>query len=159
MTETVSPTGASETLDRSAAPSALANLLRSEDYRVKMADVDAASIIYFASPLRWKEMIFSNWLADLGHPLREMLDNRAGCPCVECNVRYRYPLRLDDVVRLDLFAVHVGRSSIGLRVTATTPEGVLANEVTTRNVWTDFQSDGPMSSQPMPDWLRSALLA
>lgn len=132
-------------------------VLRVEEYRVKMADVDAASIIYFASPLRWKEMIFTNWLADIGHPLREMLDGGAGCPCVECSVRYRYPLRLDDVIRLELVATHVGRSSIGLRVSATTSKDVLAVEVNTRNVWTDFQSDGPMSSRPMPEWLRSAL--
>ena len=35
---------------------------------VTMADVDAAGIIYFASPLRWAEKLFTTWAHEMGHP-------------------------------------------------------------------------------------------
>ena len=45
-----------------------------------MADVDAAGIIYYASPLRWAEVLLGDWLEQSGHSIAAMLGGRRGDP-------------------------------------------------------------------------------
>ena len=48
--------------------------------RVVMADVDAASILYFATPYRWQELLFTGWMHSIGHPVSGLLGSGRGCP-------------------------------------------------------------------------------
>lgn len=42
-------------------------MLIERGWRVAMADVDAAGVIYYGSPPRWAEMLLGDWLDGLGH--------------------------------------------------------------------------------------------
>lgn len=131
-------------------------MLATQSYRVQMADVDAASVIYYASPLRWNEMLFTGWLASIGHRLRDLLDAGVGCPCVESAARYLRPIHLDDELELQLRGEGAGRSSARMRLTVTDAGGELAAEVTTRNVWVELARHGAMRSAPLPEWFRAS---
>lgn len=130
--------------------------LRTESYRVRMSDVDAAGIIYYANPYLWREGVFSNWLADIGHPQVSLIATATSAPCVASGAVYHRPLHLDDVVELQLWASRPGRSSFKMNMDIIDPVGELAVSVHTTNVWTRVL-EGRMESAPLPDWLRSAL--
>ncbi len=133
-------------------------VLQRSEYTVRMADVDAASVIYFASPLRWQEMLVSEWYIRCGHSLSDQLARGTCCPVAEVRVTYHRPLRLDDPLTLELAVERTGRTSFGLSMTGTTPTGEVAVRVHTTNVWTESGSDGNARPMPLPDWLEAALL-
>ena len=145
----------STTVTATNAPSG-ARMIQRRDYRVPMADVDAAGILYYASPYRWKEVLFTTWLAETGHPLREMLESGVGMPCVRSSASYLEPVRLDDVLHQTLTAAWLGRSSLGLQMDARTSSGTLVVQVRTTNVWLAEDADGRMRSVEVPGWLREA---
>lgn len=131
-------------------------VLIEQPYRVPMADVDAAQVLYYASPYRWKEMLFTQWLAQTGRPLVTLLHDGQGFPCVASSARYLCPVRLDDVVDLVLVGERVGRTSLGLRLDAYLPSGRLAVIVETANVWLERSDDGDSAPAPVPGWIRDA---
>lgn len=138
------------------------DLLSTMDLRVAMGDVDAARIIYFVAPQRWQEALFTGWLQETGHPLSDMIADGHAVPTVSCTADYLSPLRLDDRVRLELRAGHVGRSSFSVQCDVLRqPDRTLAVRVVSSHVWARF-SDGPdggVEAEPMPQWLRDALRA
>jgi acyl-CoA thioester hydrolase len=124
-------------------------------YRLCMVDVDAAQVIYFASPYRWHEGVLSNWLADIGHPISRMLaDEHQAMPAIASSARYLRPLRLDDVVTLELVIDRIGTTSLAIGTDVRAADGELAAQVRTTNVWTVFHEDGTLSPTAVPDWFR-----
>ena len=57
-------------------------MLIERSWRVTMADVDAAGIIYYASPLRWAEVLLGDWLEQTGHSIATMLGGNEAIPVV-----------------------------------------------------------------------------
>jgi hypothetical protein len=53
-------------------------VLHQADYTVRMADVDAASVIYYAAPLRWQEALVSEWFIRCGHRLSDQIAQGTG---------------------------------------------------------------------------------
>ncbi|HEX3591116.1 MAG TPA: thioesterase family protein [Pseudonocardiaceae bacterium] len=139
-------------------------MLRSEHALVTMADVDAAGIIYFATPLRWAERMSTGWLNEIGHSLTSMFAAGVTIPAVAVQVEYRSQLTLDDQVRLELSAEAVGTTSFTLRC-----EGFVGDAATaavcsrTTHVYTRFTNPAlggeGAAKEPVPDWLRTALTA
>src|ERR1700685_2786335 len=80
-----------------------------------MADVDAAGIIYYASPLRWAEVLLGDWLEESGHGIAAMLGAGEATPVVAVEVRSRAPPGLDDPLRLGLSAQRIGHTSFTIR--------------------------------------------
>lgn len=119
-------------------------------YRVPMADVDAAQVLYYATPFRWKELAFTDWLARTGHPLVGLLAAGQGFPCVSAAAQYYRPVRLDDVVEFVLLLEKTGRTSLELRLDVIGPDGEVVVRVTTTNVWLNGSRPAPL-----PAWLRS----
>jgi acyl-CoA thioesterase FadM len=121
--------------------------------RVTMADVDAAAILYFATPYRWQELLFTGWMHAIGHPVSGLLGSGRGCPAVQSSCRYLRPLRLDDFVHCELACEETGGESfeVGMRGYDES-SGELAVQTATRHVWVE---DG--ASAPLPDWLRERL--
>jgi YbgC/YbaW family acyl-CoA thioester hydrolase len=132
-------------------------VLQQAEYTVRMADVDAASVIYYASPLRWQEALVSEWFIRCGHRLSDQIAQGTGCPVVEVRVTYHRPLRLDDPLTLALTVEHAGRTSFGLSMLGRTPEGELAVQVHTVNVWTSSGPGGDLRPMPLPAWLQDEL--
>ena len=132
-------------------------------WRVTMADVDAAGVIYYGSPLRWAEMLLGDWLDGRGHSISAMLGRHEAIPAVGVEVRYRSPLSLDDRCRLSLSAVRVGRTSFTVRCAAGGPRGDgAAVEVDTTHAYVRHGGHKPgrgvsFERQPLPAWLREPL--
>jgi acyl-CoA thioesterase FadM len=134
--------------------------LATAEQRVAMGDVDAARIIYFVAPYRWQEALFTGWLQTIGHPLVDLIGTGYAVPTVSCTADYLHALRLDDWVRLELRADHIGESSFRVRcdmvrVSDETP----CVRTLSSHVWAAL-ADGPegrVRAEPMPDWLRNAL--
>ena len=128
-------------------------LLHEVRLRVAMADVDAASILYFATPYRWQELLFTGWMQSIGHPVSELLRSGCGCPAVRSSCSYLRPLRLDDFVRCELACEEIGTTSFEIAMRGyEDASGELAVQTATRHVWVQ---DGV--SAELPDWLRAAL--
>jgi YbgC/YbaW family acyl-CoA thioester hydrolase len=150
-------------------------MLCTDRFLVTMADVDAAGIIYFASPLRWAEKLYTHWIHGLGHPHRQLFSEGIATPAVNVTVDYRSHLSLDDEIQLDLTAARIGTTSFTLRlevfvkqyggpVTPRPRDGPAAVEVRTTHVFShyahpSYDSDARTVKQPLPEWLRSALEA
>ena len=121
-----------------------------------MGDVDAARIIYYVSPLRWHEALFTEWLRVVGHPLSDILASGAATPCVEATIKYMAPLLLDDHIELTLYVDHIGNSSFVLRSSVDKPSRVNCVEVRAVYVWAEFGQSGPTGAKQLPDWLRGS---
>lgn len=132
-------------------------------WRVTMADVDGAGIIYYASPLRWAEVLFGDWLEQLGHPISAMLAAGEATPAVDVRVRYRSLLSLDDHCRLELSTERVGRTSFSVRCDVRGPgDGQVAVDTVVTHAYVSYTHPGSgggagARTQPLPPWLRKAL--
>lgn len=132
-------------------------VLAESTYRVPMADVDAATILYYATPYRWREQLYTSWLAAIGHPLVDLLASGDGCPCVASSAEYVRPVRLDDVLSFRLVADEVGRTSFSDRFEARAADGEVSVIVRATQVWVEAGADGALTPAPLPGWLRAAL--
>lgn len=138
-------------------------MLIERSWRVTMADVDAAGIIYYASPLRWAEVLLGDWLEESGHSIAAMLDAGEATPVVGVEVRYRAPLGLDDHLRLGLSAQRIGHTSFTTRCDVWGPRADHpAVEVIVTHTFGGYAPPRPgqgavVSKQTLPPWLRKAL--
>ena len=126
-----------------------------------MADVDAAGIIYYATPLRWAERVTSAWLAEIGLSVRRILAEGAGFPAVRTEVLYRRPLAVDDVVQSSLSMERVGRTSFTALVQFRREGdgGDVAVEVRTVQAWVRIGDDArgrTLVVEELPAALRAA---
>lgn len=140
-------------------PSRRDPVLWRDRHRLTMGDVDAAGIVFYANPYRWRDVVYTGWLLSIGHPLSQLLDSGFATPCVASSARYLAPIGLDDVVDLSLVAERVGTSSFDLRMDAAMAGQDPAVEVRTTNVWAARKPGGGLSAQPLPDWLVKNLSA
>lgn len=137
-------------------------MLHTERALVTMADVDAAGIIYFATPLRWAERMSTGWLHATGHSLASLFASGVTIPAVAVHVDYRSHLKLDDPVRLELSADAVGTTSFTFRCDAFPGDsGTAAVRSRVTHVYTRFTNPAiggaGATKEPVPDWLRTAL--
>jgi len=138
-------------------------VLIERSWRVTMADVDAAGIIYYASPLRWAEVLLGDWLEQAGHSISAMLGAGEAIPVVGVEVRYRAPLGLDDHLRLGLSAQRIGNTSFTTRCDVWGPRtGQPAVEVAVTHAFGGYApprsgQGAVVSKQALPPWLRKAL--
>ena len=129
--------------------------LRVMDKRVTMADVDAAGILYFASPYRWLEEHVTGWLIDRNHPLSDLLKEGHAFPCVSSSASYSAPVRVDDILEVTLHPLHVGRTSFALGAQCRRDDGTHVVSVAAWHVWVEL-GESPRS-MPLPTWLRKSL--
>ena len=140
-------------------------MLIERSWRVTMADVDAAGIIYYASPLRWAEVLLGDWLEQSGHSIASMLGGGEAIPVVGVEARYRAPLGLDDHLRLRLSAQRIGMTSFTTRCDVWGPRaGQPAAEVAVTHAFGGYAPPRPgqgavVTKQALPPWLRKALAA
>lgn len=123
--------------------------------RVRFAHVDAAGIAYF--PRIW-EMIdgaVEDWSRETLGPGRGAthLDRRLGTPVVDTRARFLRPSRLDDLLRLEVRVLGLGRSSLNLAVSGSCG-GEVRFEAELRQVLVDLAA---MGATPWPDDWRAAI--
>lgn len=129
---------------------------------VAMSDVDAAGIIYYATPLRWAEKLFTTWIHSTGHSHRRMFGEGIATPAVHVTVDYRSHIALDDEVALELTASRIGTTAFTLCCEAFVGGSAAAVEVQTTHVYTryvhpSYAAAPRTQKEPIPAWLREEL--
>lgn len=133
--------------------------------RVRMADTDAAKLIFFGCVFRWADVLFTDWFLATSKPLSQHFADGVGFPAVRTESEYLYPLGLDDEIELELWTGHVGDHSFSLVTRVFVRVEGERREAVNARVWHAYvemrpgtDRDAPeVSTAPLPSWLRDAL--
>ncbi len=83
--------------------------------RIYYEDTDAAGIVYYANYLRFAERARTEWLREIGHPHRAMIDGPGLAFAVRrCLADYLKPARLDDLLSVESVVTEVKAASLDL---------------------------------------------
>lgn len=124
-----------------------------ETFRLGMDGVDGFQIVYFARYWDWYEHTFEGFLAAAGHALQDLLGAGVGVPVVHAEMDYRRPLRLGDLVRVEVVLAEVGHRSCRFLVTYRDEQGDITAE---GEVVHTFAAVG-MGPADAPSWLAALL--
>jgi acyl-CoA thioesterase FadM len=131
---------------------------------VSLGDVDAAGIIYYVSPFRWAEALFSEWLVEVGMSLSSILAAGNGAPAVHAEASYRDSLRLDDLVVAEASVAKLSNRSYTVLTSFTrVGDDAWAVQVQTTHVWVERSLDDDratvLAAAPVPGRLAGLLEA
>jgi 1,4-dihydroxy-2-naphthoyl-CoA hydrolase len=83
---------------------------------IRLADTDAAGVVYFASTLSLCHEAYEEALAEAGVPLRELLDDAdLLVPISKCEADYVRPLHTGDKVRVTVAPEPLSENSYAIR--------------------------------------------
>ena len=88
--------------------------VHTQTFRVVMSEVDVAQI-HFTAVYRWMDRGFSEWLAEIGHPFTQILEEGPGIPIVDSRCRFLGRILLDDLITLRTEVGGIGRTSFRTR--------------------------------------------
>ncbi len=129
-------------------------------FYVSMADVDAAMILFYATPLLWAERLLSDWRREAGHSVSRMLVEGLGSPVVRTEITYLRPMRLDDEVEATLwFKARSARSFTVVCQFAAGVGGPVGAEVLITQVTIELDEYGEMRPAAVPADFVAALEA
>lgn len=81
--------------------------------RVYYEDTDAAGIVYHSNYLKFAERARTEWLRDLGVQQRQWREETGlGFAVTRCEVDFRRPARLDDLLDVDTRIIEIGGASL-----------------------------------------------
>jgi acyl-CoA thioester hydrolase len=110
--------------------------LRPEDYpfthpiRVRFAETDAMGIVHHSRYLPYLEEARVAYLRAIGHPYTELRESGLDSAVLEAYVRYRRPLRFDDVVHVHLLLASASRTTFQIAYLLTLDGEAVATAVT-----------------------------
>jgi acyl-CoA thioester hydrolase len=81
------------------------------DIRVRFVDTDAMGIVHHSNYLPYFEEARVAYLRHIGHPFTEWRTDGLESPVLESFVRYRQPMRFDDVMTVHLALAHMTRAT------------------------------------------------
>lgn len=107
---------------------------------MRFPEVDAQGVVWHGNYLRYLDLAREDLFRKGGLSPRQFLETGYSAPIVECELRYKAPLRLDDRARIELELAWEGvpRLDIDYKVVRL-PDEVVACEAWTRQVVTDAQ--------------------
>ncbi|MDP9151690.1 MAG: acyl-CoA thioesterase [Myxococcota bacterium] len=125
-------------------------------HRVRLEEIDAAGLVYFARYFSWCHDAMADMLAPLAGGYAGLLvGRRLGLPAVHVEADYRAPLRFGDEVRIMVHVERIGASSVTLRFEIDrAPQEVRVAMVRHVVVLTDLDA---MRAHPFPADLRALL--
>ncbi len=101
---------------------------RVQEY-VRWSDVDVSGIIRWSAYTRFVELAETEFFRALGYPYATLWDRLdIWLPRVQVHFDYRNPVRLDDLVDIEIWVGRIGRSSIRFEFLLRRPDGVVAAE-------------------------------
>ena len=75
--------------------------IRRTTVRVRYAETDRMSVVYYANYFVWFEVGRTEWLRETGWSYRDMeADGSVALPVIEAHCDYRQPARYDDVLEI-----------------------------------------------------------
>ncbi|MSP50389.1 MAG: tol-pal system-associated acyl-CoA thioesterase [Alphaproteobacteria bacterium] len=81
--------------------------------RVYYEDTDAAGVVYHSNYLKYAERARTEWLRDLGVQQRQWRDETGlGFAVTRCEIDFRRPARLDDLLDVATRVIEVGGASL-----------------------------------------------
>lgn len=81
--------------------------------RVYYEDTDAAGMVYHSNYLKYAERARTEWLRDLGVQQRQWRDETGlGFAVTRCEIDFRRPARLDDVLDVATRVLEIGGASL-----------------------------------------------
>jgi len=96
---------------------------------VRWSDVDASGVIRWDTYARFVEMAETELFRAAGFPYATLWDRLdIWLPRVQFHFDYRSPARLDELLDIEMWVGHIGRSSIRLEFAVKKPGGELAAE-------------------------------
>jgi len=102
----------------------------SHQVRVRFAETDAMGIVHHSRYLPLMEEARVSYLRHLGHPYSEIRAGGIEMAVLEVLVRYRMPLKFDDVVDIGVTLSKLGRASFQMAYVLTVEREVRATAVT-----------------------------
>src|SRR5262245_18535613 len=97
--------------------------------RVRWSDVDVSGIICWSAYARFVEIAETEFFRALGFPYATLWDQLdIWLPRVQAHFDYRNPVRLDELLEIEVWVGRVGRSSIRLEFLMRKPDGEVAAE-------------------------------
>jgi len=96
---------------------------------VRWSDVDVSGIICWSAYARFVEIAETEFFRALGFPYATLWDQLdIWLPRVQAHFEYRNPVRLDELLDIEIWVGRVGRSSIRLEFRMWRPDGQVAAE-------------------------------
>jgi 1,4-dihydroxy-2-naphthoyl-CoA hydrolase len=124
--------------------------------RIRLADTDAAGVLYFASLLRIAHEAYEAWFENAGLPLSAVIRDRSyALPIVHADADFKLPLVLGDRVVVTLTVAELGERSYTIAYGLEVPQG-LAGSARTVHVAIDRTEK---RSIPIPTEVRQILSA
>lgn len=124
-------------------------------FPIRLHDVDAAGIVFFARYFVLMHDAYELFLESLGHPMAPAIDGgRLLIPIAEAHCRYHEPTRHGASVTARLNIARLGRTSYTLKTRLVGADGRPRATITTRHVCVDT---GTMRPAPLPPDLAGAL--
>ena len=97
--------------------------------RVRWSDVDVSGIICWSAYVRFVEIAETELFRALGFPYATLWDQLdIWLPRVQVHFDYRNPVRLDELLEVEVWVGRIGRSSIRLEFLMRKPDGQVATE-------------------------------
>jgi 1,4-dihydroxy-2-naphthoyl-CoA hydrolase len=122
-------------------------------HRVRLAQTDAAGVVFFTEPLAIAHLAWEALLDALDQPVARILrERRFALPIVEASTRILRPVRVGDDVDVAISLEKLGRSSVVVSHALTVGEA-LVSQCRTVHVAVDGQG----GSTPLPEALATGL--
>jgi YbgC/YbaW family acyl-CoA thioester hydrolase len=127
-------------------------MLYRASFYVGMDAVDALGVVYFARYWDWYEQCFEGLVAQAsGSSWRQIL-GEMGLPYVHCEIDYRQPVHLSEMVNVEMALAGVGGRSVRFRARFLNEQDAVVAVASSVHVPV---RDG-MTSSDIPTWLRAA---
>lgn len=128
-----------------------------ETFPIRIHDVDAAGIVFFARYFVLMHDVYESFLAGIGHSISSAIAaGRIIIPVVESHCRYRRPMRHGETITATLVIRDLKHSSYAAVCQFAGPAGDLRAILTVRHVCVDA---GTMKPIALPADLHAALAA
>ena len=117
-----------------------------QPFPIRIHDVDAAGIVFFANYFILAHDVYESFLAHVGHSISAAIEEKAVLvPVVESHCRYRRPMRHGETITGRLTIAQLKHSSFSVRTEFVGADGVTRAELTVRHVCVN-----PVTMKPVP---------
>ena len=107
----------------------------SETHTVKLNHTDAAGVIFYGRLFELGQEVVENYLNSIGFGIGEMLRSKDFItPVVHCDADYTLPMRVGDVIKINISMEKIGGSSFTTFYEFLNEEGHLCAKAHTTNV-------------------------